>query len=85
FEEDGKPAVLVWFLRGRAFNTEESGGTQIFSANGDEAYDLAQSLDETDEAYYSLVGLEELWVSARMAEMAQEASPEVGSVGPTAL
>lgn len=84
FEEVGKPTVLVWFLRGRAFNTEESGGTMIFSANGDAAYDLAQSLEETDEAYYSLVGLEELWVSVRMAEMSQGVRPEAGSIGQTA-
>lgn len=68
FEQMGKPTILVWFLRGRAFNTKESGGTMIYSANGEGAYDLAQSLEETDEAYYSLLGLESLWVSARMVE-----------------
>ena len=72
FEEVGQHTVLVWFLRGRAFNAEESGGTVIFSANGVPAYDLAQSLEETDEAYYSLVGLEELWVNARMSTAAHE-------------
>lgn len=74
FEEVGRPTVLVWFLRGRAFNFEEPGGTVIFSANGAPAYDLAQSLEETDEAYYSLVGLEELWVNARMATTTHEVS-----------
>lgn len=79
FEQVGKPTILVWFLRGRAFNTKESGGTMIYSANGEGAYDLAQSLEETDEAYYSLLGLESLWVSARMVEQPHGIRPASGS------
>lgn len=61
FDADGdRPMVLLWFLRGRRFNTGEGGGTMIYSANGQPAYDLGLDLAEVDEAYYSLRGLESI-------------------------
>lgn len=60
FEADREPIVLVWFLRGRRFNKGENGGTMVYCADGEEAYDIGLDLHDVDEAYYSLVGLERL-------------------------
>ncbi|WP_321967095.1 hypothetical protein [Burkholderia cepacia] len=60
FEADREPIVLVWFLRGRRFNKGENGGTMVYCADGEEAYDIGADLQDVDEAYYSLVGLERL-------------------------
>src|SRR6185437_925447 len=60
FEKHGRPTVAVAFYRGRAFNTDLDGATQTYYANGEEAWDIGQPLDEVDEARYALRGLASL-------------------------
>lgn len=57
FEREGRPAIAAQFYRGREFNQERDGGTIVFSANGEEAYDLGLDAASMDEAYYSTKGL----------------------------
>lgn len=70
FESEGRPSVAVKFYRGRAFNTESEWGTQTYSANGEEAWQIGADIDEVDEAYYSVVGLRALQKSSLQADEA---------------
>jgi hypothetical protein len=59
FEQEGRPAVAIQFHRGRAANTPSNyGGTQTYLANGAEAADIGLDMDEVNEAYYSVLGLQ---------------------------
>ena len=60
FEQEGRPTVALQFYRGRAFNTEDQWGTVTHYANGDDAASIGLDLDEVDEAYYSVSGLQAL-------------------------
>lgn len=58
FEAEGRPPVAVQFHRGRAFNTDTNGGTQTYLADGKEGMDIGMGLQEVDEAYYAVKGLQ---------------------------
>jgi hypothetical protein len=59
FEKEGRPPVAIQFHRGRAFNTESGlGGTQTYLANGAEAMDIGMDLEDVNEAYYAVLGLQ---------------------------
>lgn len=58
FEPEGRPAVAVEFYRGRAFNKDSGGGTQTYLVNGEEASDIGLDIDQVNEAYYSILGLQ---------------------------
>lgn len=73
FETEGEPVVMVWFLRGRRFNTYENGGTMVYCSDGEEAYDVGGDPTDVDEAYYSLVGLERLASDVELRAIANRA------------
>jgi len=59
FDLEGLPPVVLQFYRGRAHNTvSETGGTQIYLANGHESMDIGLDPDQVDDAYYAVKGLE---------------------------
>lgn len=61
FEHPGMPTVVACFYRGRSFNKDDGTGyTTIFAADGSEASSIGLEVAEVDEAYYSLIGLENL-------------------------
>lgn len=61
FEAEDRPTVLIDFQRGRKFNRDDGDcGTRIFAADGTELMTVSLELDEMDEAYYSVIGLEYL-------------------------
>ncbi|ASW03899.1 hypothetical protein [Paraburkholderia aromaticivorans] len=61
FEHPGMPTVLACFYRGRSFNKDDGTGyTTIFAADGSEVTSIGADVAEVDEAYYSLIGLENL-------------------------
>lgn len=57
FEMAGRPSVAVQFIRGRAFNTDTNGGTQVYYANGKPGMDIGMDIKEVDEAWYALKGI----------------------------
>lgn len=57
FEMAGRPSIAVQFIRGRAFNTDTNGGTQVYYANGKPGMDIGMDIKEVDEAYYALKGI----------------------------
>lgn len=57
FEQDGVPPVAIQFHRGREFNTDSNGGTQVYLANGAEGMDIGLDIGDVDEAYYAVKGL----------------------------
>lgn len=58
FEREGHPTVALTFFRGRIFNKEDECGTQTFYANGEDGWQIGVDLDQVDEAYYALKGLQ---------------------------
>lgn len=58
FEQNGEPPVVISFLRGGAFNVEDSEGLKVFYANGETAYCIGLPPGSAwDESYYTMVGL----------------------------
>jgi len=61
FEYPGMPTVLASFFRGRRFNEDDGeGGTRILAADGSASNWVGLDIAEVDEAYYSLLCLEQL-------------------------
>lgn len=58
FKHRGWPVVVLQFYRGQEFNKDTGGGTQTYLANNKEGMDIGLDIDEVDEAYYSLLGLQ---------------------------
>lgn len=58
FEKEGSPTVAVKFYRGRVSNTLGERGVQTWCVTGEEGWLIGvDTLEEVDEAYYSVRGL----------------------------